>query len=67
MQKSGRQSKKDRKTKAMIWVFHEFKTDMLSTKNKYQWIQEGDLFLSGRAMMGHGLTEGVKLKLEIRR
>lgn len=39
---------------------------MLSAENRYQWIQEGDLFLSGRADMGYGVTEGVKLKLEIR-
>lgn len=40
---------------------------MVSAKSKYQWIQEGALFLSGRAEMGHGVTEVVKHKLEFER
>lgn len=39
---------------------------MLSAENRYQWIQEGDLFLGGRAEMGHGVTEGAKLELDVR-
>lgn len=38
------------------------KADDISVKNKYQWFQEEGLFL--REEMSHGVTEGVKYKLE---